>query len=109
MGSLKIITDLGKLVNFLLETHMSDLGAIQVMERYYNIIVDNNLSRFLRKHAESVKAPNWSFSYSIGLRRNSTMEPCENELSKTIISKSWNNHGIIIENLIKLMIINHEA
>lgn len=31
---LKLIVDLGKFVNFLLETHMSDLGAIQVMERY---------------------------------------------------------------------------
>jgi len=33
-GSWKIIADLGKFMNFLLETHMSDLGAIQVMEMY---------------------------------------------------------------------------
>ena len=52
------ISYLGNFVNFLLETHMSELGGIQVMERYYNIIFDNNLSRYLRKHDESVKALN---------------------------------------------------
>lgn len=62
VGSLKIIADLGKFMNFLLETHMSDLGGIQVMERYHNIIFDNNLSRFLRKHAESVKIPKLAIS-----------------------------------------------
>ena len=57
-GSLEFFTDLAKLGNFLLETHMNELGGIKIMERYNNVIFDNNLSCILRKHVESVKAPN---------------------------------------------------
>ena len=62
VGSSKIIADLGKFVNFLLETHMSYMGSIQVMESYYNIIFDINFSWFLQKHAESVKSPKLAIS-----------------------------------------------
>ena len=51
-------TDLEKLGNFLLETHMSELGGIKFMERYYSIFFYNNLSLFLQKRAKSVKALN---------------------------------------------------
>ena len=58
VGSLEFITNLDKLANFLLETHMSEMGGIQFMERYHYISFYNNLSRFLWKCVESAKALN---------------------------------------------------